>query len=111
MSATEAAVAEVNRRDLRHVRGFRFSDVPTSTHMLPYLRAEVAELDRALLHRDAWLLMSEVDGTAEVLQELADIFACVMQIAYREGDAFEALDARAARKIRERFVEDEAAAR
>lgn len=101
-------VAEVCRRDLKHVRGFSFSDNPHSLQMMNALRDEVKELDDALALREAWRGMPEFGGSGresdKVRKELADVLVCVLQIAYREGLSFEALDAAAVEKIRDRFV-------
>jgi NTP pyrophosphatase (non-canonical NTP hydrolase) len=41
---------------------------------------------------------------AHVREELGDVFACVLQTAYRMGMTFDALDAEAERKVRLRFI-------
>lgn len=93
-------IAEINRRDLPHRRGWRFSEFAGRRISLDHLRDEVDELDEVL---DA-LHAGESEARDRAVDELGDILGCVLQAAYRLGLSFEELDAAAERKLRLRFA-------
>lgn len=106
-------VRTVNTLDLPHRRGWKPSDKPHAFDVQHDLEAETLELHEAL----AMLVLAEgefADGDGSVqarevaflkaVEELGDVFAVTLQIAYRLKLKFEDLDKEASRKIRARFI-------
>lgn len=99
-SGAARTIAEINRRDLTHRRGWRFSEYVGRRIALDHLRDEVDELDAVL---DA-VHAGDAQARAQAIDELGDVFGCVLQAAYRLGLSFAELDEAADRKLRLRFV-------
>ena len=103
VSRTEALVRIVNDCDIQHRKGWRPSEHPRALDVIPGLRKEVDELEEALLAREAWSLLPDLDGDASAKEELADVLVCVYQIGHRLQITFAELEAEAVRKIKLRF--------
>ena len=94
MSSSDAAalVREINLADRPHRKGWKPSDLVTPEMIVPHLESEVAEL------RDAIFSLS-----GDPIEEIADVFAVLLNLAYRLKLSFADLDAEAVRKLRLRF--------
>lgn len=99
-------VAEINRRDIPHRKGWKPSEFTRAS--VGHLDDEVAELSEALSELYA---EQDIGGGSEpgekldaAREELADVVACALQIAYRLGVDEAALEAEIERKLRLRFI-------
>ena len=105
----EALVSEINRLDLPHRKGWRSSDfvgIPRTKHLdeeMTQLRDALWELREA---RSAAHLRPDraFSARVHVHEELADVFACLLQIAHKLDISFEELDTEAMRKLGLTFI-------
>jgi len=107
MIDTEKMVKAINHQNLRHRKGWFPADgigeIPSGEHFMN----EADELTEAL-DTYAYCFGSSGDGSnkeafAHVLEEMGDVFATLMQMAYRLDLTFEQVNQEAVRKMRIRF--------
>jgi NTP pyrophosphatase (non-canonical NTP hydrolase) len=109
MIDAEKMVKAVNKLDLVHRKGFRPSQIVNFIPEGDKLIEEANEVQQAL-EEYHYAYESPDDGSneetlAHVLEEMGDVFAVLMQYAYRLGFTFEEVNQEAVRKMRLRFAE------